>query len=102
MLCSELTSTSVNFLQSAPTELDFLGIAAQWPRDPSQWQHGCAALMRWVKVRLRNGASECRDSFIGSAPSPLGDGRGGDGLGEVLDGALAVLEKLMARGWEGI
>jgi hypothetical protein len=103
MLYSELATTSINFLQNAPLELDFLGIAPQWPSDLSRWHRGCAALMRWVKMRLRNGAPECRDSVIGSAPLPTGDGtgRGGDGLGEVLDGVVAVLEKIMTRGWIG-
>lgn len=103
MLYSELAATSINFLQNAPLELDSLGIAQQWPKDLSQWHQGCAALMRWVKMRLRNGTQEGRDSVMGSAPLPAGagTGRGGDGLGEVLDGVVAVLEKIMTRGWAG-
>ena len=61
--------------------------------------------MRWVKMRLRNGAKEARDSVIaptlGAGPTSAGTGRGGDGFGELLDGVIGVLEKIMGRGWEG-
>lgn len=100
---SEITMTSINFLSNALLELDFLGIVPQWPRDVTQWQQGCSALMRWVKMRLRNGAMEGRDSVVGTnvGPTSAGTGRGGDGLGELLDGVIGVLEKIMGRGWEG-
>lgn len=102
MLYSELATTSISFLQNAPLELQSLGIAPQWPKDISQWQQGCAALMRWVKMRLRNGAQESRDSVMGAAPMPAaGTGRGGDGLGEVLDGVVTTIEKIVNRGWGG-
>ncbi|KAF2119235.1 fungal-specific transcription factor domain-containing protein [Lophiotrema nucula] len=101
MLHSEITMTSVSFLNMALLELDFIGIIAQWPKDVAQWQQGCAALMRWVKMRLRNGPLDARDSVVGFGPTSAGTGRGGDGLGELLDGVISVLEKIMGRGWEG-
>ncbi|KAF2791586.1 hypothetical protein K505DRAFT_339452 [Melanomma pulvis-pyrius CBS 109.77] len=101
MLHSEITMNTVNFLNNALLELDLLGTVAQWPRDVAQWQQGCAALMRWVKMRLRNGALEGRDSVVSCGPTSAGTGRGGDGLGELLDGVIGVLEKIMNRGWEG-
>jgi hypothetical protein len=30
-----------------------------------------------------------------------GTGRGGDGLGEVLDGVVTTIEKIVNRGWGG-
>lgn len=101
MLHTEITATSISFLENALLELELLGIVPQWPRDVMQWQQGCSALMRWVKMRLRNGALEGRDSVVGSGPTSAGTGRGGDGLGELLDGVVGVLEKIMGRGWEG-
>jgi hypothetical protein len=101
MLTSEITSQSIDFLTNALLDLDVLGLLPQWPRDVVAWQQGCASLMRWVKMRLRNGAVEGRDSVISAGPTSAGTGRGGDGLGELLDGVVSVLEKIMGRGWEG-
>jgi hypothetical protein len=101
MLQSEISTTSMNFLGNALLELDLLGMVPQWPRDVSQWQQGCSAVLRWVKMRLRNGSPEARDSVISSGPTSAGTGRGGDGLGELLDAVIAVLEKIIGRGWEG-
>ncbi|KAF2475328.1 uncharacterized protein BDR25DRAFT_101802 [Lindgomyces ingoldianus] len=101
MLHSEITMNSVNFLSSALLEFDLLGVVPQWPRDVAQWQQGSAALLRWVKMRLRNGAIEGRDSVIGLVPTSAGPGRGGDGLGELIDGVINVLEKVIGRGWDG-
>jgi hypothetical protein len=104
MQYSELTMLSINFLNTALVELDLLGVVPQWPRELAQWQQGCAALMRWVKMRLRSGASEGRDSVVSSTLNVggrSGDGFGGDGLGQLLDGVIGVLEKILSRGWEG-
>jgi hypothetical protein len=101
MLQSEISTTSMNFLGNALLELDLLGMVPQWPRDVSQWQQGCSAVLLWVKMRLRNGSPEARDSVISSGPTSAGTGRGGDGLGELLDAVIAVLEKIIGRGWEG-
>lgn len=95
---SEIIDTSMNFLASALLDLEFLGSVPQWPHDVVQWQQGCAALMRWVKMRLRNSTMESRDSVVGAGPTSAG--MGGDGLGELLDGVVAVLEKILGRGWE--
>lgn len=95
----------MNFLNTALVDMDLLGVVPQWPRDVTQWQQGSAALMRWVKMRLRSGAVEGRDSVVapshGVGPTSAGTGRGGDGFGELLDGVIGVLEKVMGRGWEG-
>ncbi|KAF2707908.1 hypothetical protein K504DRAFT_511845 [Pleomassaria siparia CBS 279.74] len=99
-LHSEVAINPVNFLSNALAELSVLGTVAQWPRDVAQWQQGCAALMRWAKMRLRNEALEARDSVIGYGPTNTGTGRGGDGLGELLDGVIGVLDKIMSRSWE--
>jgi hypothetical protein len=101
MLHSEIAMTAECFLSNVLLELDFLGTVVQWPRDVAQWQQGCGALMRWVKMRLRNGALEGRDSVVAYGPTSAGTGRGGDGLGELLDGVIGVLEKIMRSGWEG-
>ena len=101
MLHSEITMTAECFLGNVLLELDFLGTVAPWPRDVAQWQQGCGALMRWVKMRLRNGVLEGRDSVVAYGPTSAGTGRGGDGLGELLDGVIGVLEKIMRSGWEG-
>ena len=99
MLHSEITMTAMNFLSNALVELELLGTVAQWPRNVVQWQHGCAALLRWVKMRLRSGTLKARDSVIG--PTSAGTGIGGDGLGELLDGVIGVIEKILNRGYEG-
>lgn len=101
MLHSEITSTSAKFLANALFEINSLGKVSQWPNDVMQWQYGCSALLRWVKMYLRNGALEGRDSVVNSGPTSAGTGRGGDGLGELLDGVVSVLEKVIGRGWEG-
>lgn len=99
---SEMAMLAINFINSASVELDLMGMGPQWPRDVTQWQQGCTALMRWVKMRLRSGATEGRDSVIASSLNVglAGTGRGGDGFGELLDGVVGVLEKIMSRGWE--
>ncbi|KAF2186147.1 hypothetical protein K469DRAFT_146292 [Zopfia rhizophila CBS 207.26] len=101
MLHSDITMTSINFINNANVEVELLGMVPQWPRDVAQWRQGCEALIRWVKMRLRNGALEGRDSIVSPGPTSAGTGRGGDGLGELLDGVVGVLEKVMGRGWEG-
>lgn len=105
MQYSEMVMHSMDFLSNALLELNFLGIVPQWPRDVAQWQQGCEALMRWVKMRLRNGAMEARDSVIAAGLNvgltSAGSGKGGDSFGELLDGIIAVLEKVLGRGWEG-
>lgn len=89
---------TVNFLSNALLELRLLGMVPQWPRDVAQWQQGCAALLRWVRMRLRNGSL---DVALTSGPASTVTGRGNDGHGELLDGVISVLEKIMGRGWEG-
>ena len=102
---SDIALMSMKFLDTAVVDMEFLGMVQQWPRDVSQWQQGCGALLRWVKMRLRGGALEARDSVVASShavgPTSAGTGRGGDGFGELLDGVIGVLEKVMGRGWEG-
>lgn len=100
---SELSMLSMDFLSNARVELDLVGIVSPWPRDMSQWQQGCSALMRWVKMRLRNDSPETRDSVVAPKLSMgiAGTGRGGDGFGELLDGVINVMEKIMSRGWDG-
>ncbi|KAL5373235.1 hypothetical protein DPSP01_012867 [Paraphaeosphaeria sporulosa] len=103
MQYSELTMLSINFLNTALVELDLLGVVPQWPRDVAQWQQGCAALMRWVKMRLRGGATEGRDSVVSSTLNVggrTGDGFGGDGFGQLLDGVIGALEKILSRKWD--
>ncbi|KAF2439520.1 hypothetical protein P171DRAFT_369956 [Karstenula rhodostoma CBS 690.94] len=99
---SELTMLSINFLSTALVELDFLGVVHQWPRDVAEWKHGCAAMLRWVKMRLRGGATEGRDSVSSTlnVGSRNGDGFGGDGFGQLLDGVICALEKILIRGWD--
>ncbi|KAF2204300.1 hypothetical protein GQ43DRAFT_182554 [Delitschia confertaspora ATCC 74209] len=103
MLHTDMTTLSTTFLDCAAIELELLNMAPQWPRDVAQWQQGCSALLRWVKMKLRNGSiAEGRDSVVCAGPtSAAGTGRGGDNLGELLDGVVGSLEKLLGRGWEG-
>ncbi|KAF2502752.1 hypothetical protein BU16DRAFT_554794 [Lophium mytilinum] len=100
MLQSDITFTSLTFLNLAAHELDTLGISP-WPRDLAQWQQGVGALLRWAKMRLRSGAIDSRDSVVSTGPTSGSMSRGTDGLGELLDGVVSVLEKMMSRGWEG-
>ena len=99
MLHSEILPTCLNFLRIAAVETDFLGVAAQSPQNLAQWQHGVGALMRWVRMRLRSGAVGGRDSVVSTLSA--GAGRGGEGLGELLDGVVGALEKILGRGWDG-
>jgi hypothetical protein len=99
MLHSEILPTSLNFLRIAAVETDFLGVTAQLPQNLAQWQHGVGALMRWVRMRLRSGAVDGRDSVVSILSA--GAGRGGEGLGELLDSVVGALEKILGRGWEG-
>lgn len=101
MVYSEVTSTSISFLEQALLEVDFIGMVPPWPTDISYWQQGCAAVMRWVKMQLRSGSPKGRDSVTGAGPTSAGRGRGGNDLGEVLNGAVASLEKILGQGWEG-
>lgn len=99
----EIAATAVNFLSLASMELDLLGQGPQVPHDVVEWQQGCAALIRWVKMRFRIESVNVRTSLSGpgSGPTSITNGNGGDGSGELLDGVIVVFEKMMSRGWEG-
>jgi hypothetical protein len=101
MLQSDITFTSLTFLNVASCEVESMGGISPWPRDNTQWQQGVGALLRWVKMRLRSGAIDGRDSIVSTGPMSCSMTRGTDGLGELLDGVVSVLEKLMSRGWDG-
>ncbi|KAF2010777.1 hypothetical protein BU24DRAFT_436201 [Aaosphaeria arxii CBS 175.79] len=101
MMFSEINATTEEFLSNAKVELEYLGLVPIWPRDVMQWQHGCSALLRWVKMRLRSGAFDARDSVVGAGPTSASTGHGGDGQGELLDGVINVLDKMISHGWEG-
>jgi len=45
-----------------------------------QWHRGVSAILRWVELRIRGGSNTA--------------------LGELLQGAVGVLEKLQLRGWD--
>ncbi|CAI6342156.1 unnamed protein product [Periconia digitata] len=94
---------SLSFLDNALVDLNYLGMVPQWPRDPAQWQQGCSVLTRWAKMRLRNASTEAQDSVVSSCSNPgpasAAMGCGGDGYGEVLDGVIGVLDKLVEKGW---
>lgn len=100
---AEIAATAVNFLSLASMELDLLGQGPQVPHDVVEWQQGCAALIRWVKMRFRIESVNVRTSLSGpgSGPTSIANGNGGDGSGELLDGVIVVFEKMMSRGWEG-
>ncbi|ORY14073.1 hypothetical protein BCR34DRAFT_246156 [Clohesyomyces aquaticus] len=99
---SDITINALGFLAHAVQEIDFLGVVPQWPQQVVQWQQGSVALMHWVKMRLRSGAaSEARDSVISVGPTSAATGRSCESLGELIDGVVSVLEKVIGRGWEG-
>jgi hypothetical protein len=62
----------------------------------STLQAGCISMLLWVKLQLR-GASALDDAgdmaVWASAP--------GAGLGELLDGVVGCLERVLNRGWVG-
>ncbi|KAF2176243.1 hypothetical protein K469DRAFT_700233 [Zopfia rhizophila CBS 207.26] len=101
MLHPDITITSMDFINNAIVQVELLGMVPQWPRDVAQWQQGCETLMCWVKMRLQNGALEGQDSIVSPGPTSAGTGRGGGWLGDLLDGVVGVLERVMGRGWEG-
>ena len=107
-LTPEFSSQCLNFLDLAVFDLDLIHSVPNWPGNVSQWQQGCVQLLRWTKLRLRNGQPENRDGVVpGQGPTSAagtatnGRGCGGDSLGELLDCVVANLEKLSGRGWEG-
>jgi hypothetical protein len=74
-----------------------LGLAQQQSTpDLSTLQAGCISMLLWVKLQLR-GASALDDAgdmaVWASAP--------GAGLGELLDGVVGCLERVLNRGWVG-
>ncbi|PSN72392.1 hypothetical protein BS50DRAFT_484447 [Corynespora cassiicola Philippines] len=97
MLHDDMLMMSFDFTTQALIDVGFLGQVPQWPPDVMQWQKGCTTLMRWVKMRLRRGTIEVNDTI----PTITITGGGGDGHGELLDGVISSLEKIMNRGWEG-
>lgn len=101
MLYNEFTATTIDILNNAQLEQSPLSIIPQSPQDVTTWQEACTAILRWTKMRLGNCSPEARDSVIGSGPTSACIGRGGEGLGELLNGVVGVLEKMIARGWEG-
>ncbi|PVH92195.1 hypothetical protein DM02DRAFT_701074 [Periconia macrospinosa] len=103
LMHSEATVTVMGFLDAALMDISILGMVPQWPRDIAQWQQGCSVLTQWVKMRLRNAPLDGMDnvaSLPNSGPASAAMGFGGDGYGEVLDGVIGVLDKLVEKGWE--
>ncbi|KAF2738685.1 hypothetical protein EJ04DRAFT_509259 [Polyplosphaeria fusca] len=82
---SDITMASLDFLAETEVNIALLGLVPQAPDSISRWQQGCISLMRWVKTRI------CEDEV--ESETTLNS----TGLGEVLDGIVAVLEKLIKR-----
>lgn len=97
MLHTEIVPISLSFLSIAEVETDLLCMGPRLPQNLTQWQQGVGALLRWVKMRLRSGPVDGRDSVISTSSTGAGRGEGG----ELLDGVVGVLEKVLRRGWDG-
>jgi hypothetical protein len=84
----QITFQSLAFLPTV------LGLAThQQPLDLSSLQAGCISMLLWVKLQLRGAPLEDGNDMAVWASAP------GDGLGELLDGVVGSLERVLNRGW---
>jgi hypothetical protein len=87
----QITYNSLSFL---PVILS-LALQPQQPLDLSTLQAGCISMLLWVKLQLRGTPLEDQTDMAVWASAP------GDGLGELLDGVVGSLERVLNRGWTG-
>lgn len=98
---ADFHTTATTFLDNALIQLNMQSLVTAWPCDVSFWQQGCNALLLWVKSYLRNERHDIstgpEHSLSTSSPAVHGD----SALGQLMDGVVRVLEKLLGQTWEG-
>jgi hypothetical protein len=88
----QIALNSISFLSVV------LGLVAMEPTsqrvpDLSGLQAGCVSMLLWVKLQLRGASSEDQGGVDGWTSGP------GEGHGELLDGVIGSLERLLNHGW---
>ncbi|KAH9878272.1 hypothetical protein J1614_003489 [Plenodomus biglobosus] len=90
---AQITINTIQFLSSALTDFEEVGSQRWTASDLGRCQTGCISLLLWVKLRLRGVSleDETADGWSSST---------GESLGELLDGIITMLEKMLGRGWD--
>lgn len=87
----DIATQSMAFLASALTDYQHAASQKWTASDLVRCQMGCLSLLLWVKMRLRGVClEESTESWSSSASG---------GLGELLNGVITMLEKMLGRGW---
>jgi hypothetical protein len=91
---AQIIINTISFLTDALAMSDNTVSVWQSPTDHARHQAGCISLLLWVKLRLRGvpleDQSGAADTWV-SQP--------GDGLGELLEGVIGSIERILKKGW---
>lgn len=98
---ADFQATATVFLDNALLQLEISSVDSSWPCHVAFWQQGCTALLLCVKSRLRNEQNNILDGHNNSLCASSSVIHGDSGLGQLMDGVVRVLEKLLGQGWDG-
>ncbi|KAL6161437.1 hypothetical protein ACJQWK_08714 [Exserohilum turcicum] len=93
---AQITINTISFLNSAQLTYSNAATTTLSTADHLRHQTGCISLLLWVKLRLRGVSLE--DQHVASDTWPS---QPGESLGELLDGVVGSLERILSRGWSG-
>lgn len=92
---AQITMDTVTFLSTAQLSLGSRAFIEQLSRDIVRRQNGCHSTLLWIKMRLCGVSPEDNNEIATTWF------RGPEGLGQLLDGMVRSLERILCRGWDG-
>jgi hypothetical protein len=93
---AQIIINTISFLNDTLAIFDNTTITPQSPADHARRQTGCISLLLWVKLRLRGVPLEDQNGAADSRTH-----RSGQGLGELLEGVISSIERILKKGWSG-
>jgi hypothetical protein len=91
---AQIIINTISFLTDTLAMVEHTASPRQSSADHARRQTGCVSLLLWVKLRLRGVPLEDQ----GGAADVLGT-RPGSGLGELLEGVIVSIERILKKGW---
>ncbi|CAN9273171.1 unnamed protein product [Alternaria alternata] len=91
---AQIIINTISFLTDTLALSDNTISLRQSPADHARRQAGCVSLLLWVKLRLRGVPLEDQS---GAADTWIN--KSGDGLGELLEGVIGSIERILKKGW---
>jgi hypothetical protein len=91
---AQIIINTISFLTDTLALVEHTASPRQSSADHARRQTGCVSLLLWVKLRLRGVPLEDQSG----AADVLGT-RPGSGLGELLEGVIVSIERILKKGW---